>query len=124
MLCFCYTIYFKVSTHETEFAKIHKKIHKQKSERSFNVICKRMDMKARWRGKGRATSQRVPLWADGVYRLLSSTDSLMSWKVASISLSRPMLKRMRPSLMPISFWMSSGTSELVLLPLLLKRVLK
>ncbi len=58
------------------------------------------------------------------YLLLSSTDSLMSWKVASMSLSRPMLKRMRPSLMPISFWMSSGTSELVLLPLLLKRVLK
>ena len=48
----------------------------------------------------------------------------MSWKVASMSLSRPMLKRIRPSLMPISFWMSSGTSLEVDLPLLLKSVLQ
>ena len=56
--------------------------------------------------------------------LQASTDSLISWNVASMSLSRPMLKRIRPSLIPISFWMSSGTSLLVLFPLFEKRVLK
>ena len=55
---------------------------------------------------------------------VASMACLISWKVRSGSLSKPMEKRMRPSLMPISFWMSSGTSEEVDLPELLNRVLK
>ena len=58
---------------------------------------------------------------DYLVALMASTIRL---KVFSISLSKPTEKRISPSLIPISRWRSSGTSEDVDFPELLKRVLK